>query len=398
MSDDKLTNKILESGFIEVFFENYQIDRDLILSNEDKLNYALVSSKKDKLKLTKKLIKKTKQNIKEIGHNDLAADILIDFNNYESLIQIFSNYYKRLVNSFTPINDFIEHYDGRCSLQSFYQEFYDTDLMPNIKDINEISKEEYNLIEMIFGYIDDFKINDLWEIDILDLSFYVDYSLEISHLFNLSELFVQITRYLNFKNLLKEVSTKEIINQTDIEFQNLSFSKKLEEFFIQTNYCLVLNPEVLLLSEKGNINLMLEPQHYIKIINDYQIDCPFVIEEKIQELKNLMIKENISVEDGISIFKSYKNYHNAIDGVIIFQPILDLLSKGLKRLNPLITEKEITKEVNSLNNYYESIKKDFHNKLYYGLFEKKSITVTENIEVIDDIKKYKKIPVKYYVL
>src|SRR5690606_2958932 len=191
--------------------------------------------------------------------------------------------------------------------------------------------------------------------------------------FNLSELFVQITRYLNFKNLLKEVSTKEIINQTDIEFQNLSFSKKLEEFFIQTNYCLVLNPEVLLLSEKGNINLMLEPQHYIKIINDYQIDCPFVIEEKIQELKNLMIKENISVEDGISIFESYKNYHNPIDSVLIFQPILDLLNKGLKRINPLISEKEITKEHISLNNYYIGIKNDFHNQLYKSLFTTESV-------------------------
>src|SRR5690606_27360903 len=78
-------------------------------------------------------------------------------------------------------------------------------------------------------------------------------------------------------------------------------------------------------------------------------------------------------------FESYKKHHNPIDSVLIFQPILDLLDKGLKRINPLITINEITKEHILLDNFYIGIKEDFHNRLYQSLFNNESV-ILNNIE------------------
>lgn len=387
MNDDIITNKILESGFIEAFFDNYYYLKDDKISSYDRLDFDLCISKKEKIKLAKKKLKECNEIIKKSAYSDIGSDFIRDYKSFKSEkeeIKVFSNYYKNSITSFEPITNFFSYYDNSVSFQNFYKYNYPEYLKPNIIDVEDICRQEERILNFLLETIEDFEINQIWEIDFNEINFLKDYSIPIKNLIDLAELYFQIKRMFIYRELIKE-SENNILTNNDV----VTFSKALENFFIQTNYCLTLNPETVLLSEKGNISLVLEPQQFFKIINDYQIDYPFVIESKIQELKNLMIKDNISIKDGISIFESYKKHYNPIDSVLIFQPILDLLDKGLKRINPLITINEITKEHILLDNFYIGIKKDFHNIMYDGLFNFGSVVLNnEEVEInsIDVIK------------
>lgn len=187
-----------------------------------------------------------------------------------------------------------------------------------------------------------------------------------------------------YRNKIKEANKISIKDEPKLEI--ISFSKKLEDFFIQTNYCLVLNPEPVLKTEKGLISLMLPPEQFYKISNEFQIEYPFLIDVKIQELKSLMIKEKIAKTDAIAIFNSLEKHYNPIDSVIMFQPVLDKLNNFLKYDNPFIKENDILKEQINFNNYLEGIKKEYHSKLYESLFGLESLRIENELILNNELK------------
>ena len=91
-------------------------------------------------------------------------------------------------------------------------------------------------------------------------------------------------------------------------------------FFIQLQYCLTIEPEPFLQAKNGNYNLMLKPDIFSKLINDYQIEYPFIPQNKIIELKGLMRKENINTKDALKIIENYKEHYWCLDIVTMFEP------------------------------------------------------------------------------
>lgn len=125
----------------------------------------------------------------------------------------------------------------------------------------------------------------------------------------------------------------------------MEFLKKTELFFIQLQYGLTIEPEPTLQAEKGNYNLMLKPDIFFKLINDFNIEYPFIPENKIIELKVLMSKENINTKDALRIIENYKKQYWFLDGVTMFEPITDKLKRTLKFIDSNISEKEINIEL-----------------------------------------------------
>jgi hypothetical protein len=125
----------------------------------------------------------------------------------------------------------------------------------------------------------------------------------------------------------------------------MEFIKKTELFFIQLQYGLTIEPEPILEAEKGNYSLMLKPDIFFKLINDFQIEYPFIPENKIIELKGLMSKENINTKDALKIIENYKKQYWFLDTVTMFEPVTDKLKRTLKFIDSNISEKEINIEL-----------------------------------------------------
>jgi hypothetical protein len=125
----------------------------------------------------------------------------------------------------------------------------------------------------------------------------------------------------------------------------MEFIKKTELFFIQLQYCLTIEAEPILQAENGNYSLLLKPDIFFKLINDFNIDYPFIPENKIIELKSLMSKENINTKDALKIIENYKKQYWFLDTVVMFEPVTEKLKRTLKSIDINISEKEINIEL-----------------------------------------------------
>lgn len=143
----------------------------------------------------------------------------------------------------------------------------------------------------------------------------------------------------------------------------MEFIKKTELFFIQLQYCLTIEPEPFLEGEKGIYSLMLKPDVFFKLINDFNIDYPFIPENKIIELKSLMSKENINTKDALKIIENYKKQYWFLDTVRMFEPVTDKLKRTLKGIDSNISEKEINIELINFQKYLQGKRE----KIYFDL-------------------------------
>ena len=77
----------------------------------------------------------------------------------------------------------------------------------------------------------------------------------------------------------------------------MGFLKKVELFFIQLQYCLTIEPEPILEGKKGRYSLMLKPDIFLKLINDFKIEYTFIPENKIIELSSnfVTILKNMTI-------------------------------------------------------------------------------------------------------
>lgn len=143
----------------------------------------------------------------------------------------------------------------------------------------------------------------------------------------------------------------------------MDFIKKTELFFIQLQYCLTIEPEPILEGDKGHYSLMLKPDTFLKLINDFQIEYPFIPENKIIELKGLINKENIKTVDALKIIENYKKQYWGLDTVIMFEPVTNKIKRTLKSIDSNISEKEINIE---LANYQKHLQAK-REKIYFDL-------------------------------
>ncbi|WP_395091828.1 hypothetical protein ACF3NR_11150 [Vaginella massiliensis] len=143
----------------------------------------------------------------------------------------------------------------------------------------------------------------------------------------------------------------------------MDFIKKAELFFIQLQYCLTIEPEPVVEHEKGLYSLMLKPDIFLKLINDFQIEYPFIPENKIIELKCLMSKENINTENALKIIENYKKQYWFFDTVTMFQPVTDKLIRTLKSIDSNISEKEINIELINFQKFLQRKREQIYSDL-----------------------------------
>lgn len=140
----------------------------------------------------------------------------------------------------------------------------------------------------------------------------------------------------------------------------MEFIKQTELFFIQLQYCFGIEPEPILQTEKGVFSLMLKPDIFLKLINDFQIEYPFIPENKIIELKGLMSKENINTKDALKIIENYKKQYWFVDTVIMLEPVTDKLKRTLKSIDSNISEKEINFELIDYQKHLQAKRKSIY--------------------------------------
>lgn len=143
----------------------------------------------------------------------------------------------------------------------------------------------------------------------------------------------------------------------------MEFLKKAELFFIQLQYCLTIEPEPVLQAEKGMYSLSLEPDVFLKLINDFHIEYPFIHINKIIELKALMNKESININDALKVIEAYKKQYWFLDSVIMFEPVTEKLKRTLKKNDTYISEKDINNELINYQKYLQEKRESFYIQL-----------------------------------
>lgn len=160
----------------------------------------------------------------------------------------------------------------------------------------------------------------------------------------------------------------------------MEFLKKAEQFFIQLQYCLTIEPAPILQVEKGNYSLMLKSDIFFKLINDFQIEYPFIPENKIIELKGLINKEGINTNDALKVIENFKEQYWFLDTVTFFEPVIDKLKRTLKSSNSNISEMEINIELINYQKYLQAKREGIYIELIneiQGLTRKQPETKTE---------------------
>ena len=139
---------------------------------------------------------------------------------------------------------------------------------------------------------------------------------------------------------------------------------------------------------------MLKPDIFFKLINDFNINYPFIHENKIIELKSLMSKENINTKDALKIIENYKKQYWYLDSVVMFEPVTDKLKRTLKSIDINISEKEIDIE---LFNYQKHLQAK-RESIYFDLINEiqslppqqtETPTFTNNFDKITPTEIYK---------
>lgn len=140
----------------------------------------------------------------------------------------------------------------------------------------------------------------------------------------------------------------------------MEFIKKTELFFIQLQYCITIDSEPILIGKKGMYTLMLKPDIFFKLINDFNIDYPFIPENKIIELKSLMSKENINTKDALKIIENYKKQYWFLDTVVMLEPVTDKLKRTLKSNDSSISEKETNIELYNYQKHLQAKRENIY--------------------------------------
>lgn len=127
----------------------------------------------------------------------------------------------------------------------------------------------------------------------------------------------------------------------------MEFITKAEHFFSQLQYSLAIDPESIVILGNKQFPLLLHPSIHAKVIHDYKIDYPFLYENKIMELKNLIINESIAIHDALVIVENFKKYYWSPGTIIILAPQIQLLNKILEM------DKSNTKYIDIVKEFYK---------------------------------------------
>ena len=141
---------------------------------------------------------------------------------------------------------------------------------------------------------------------------------------------------------------------------------------------MVIESEPIIKIGNSRYVLTLPPNIFFQIINLYKIDFPFNYENKIIELKTLIIKENIEINDALEIIKNLiKEYFNP-DAPLIFGPQILLLNKLLEMSKSQITGIQKFEEI--IKYHIELSKTDINDDKFVNL-----VNIKTNKELFEQV-------------
>ena len=143
----------------------------------------------------------------------------------------------------------------------------------------------------------------------------------------------------------------------------MEFLQKVDSLFFQLQFCLAIDPEPKVCFKNKTHILRLEQRLFQALLDHYHIDHLFVSSNKIIELKELFIKENITTDNALSIIESYKKKHWDLDEVVVFDPVKDLLYEALESEIPNCPRSQKSLEFTRLCRYYQRTR----NKIFKSL-------------------------------
>lgn len=164
----------------------------------------------------------------------------------------------------------------------------------------------------------------------------------------------------------------------------MEFIKKAEHFFSQLQYSLVIEPELIRQTNKGLVNLLLEPSIFFQIINDYKIEYPFFFENKVIELKTLMKNENLSQNDALIIIENYRKLYWSLPPTF-FEPEINKIRQVIKHINKKVGEEEkaFLKEIKELQDYLIDKRESMFSELVTKISEQ-TTSPHPNIKVVKE--------------
>lgn len=243
------TKKIIESGFVKAFIENYYEDKfHNFYADKYRLLYVMCGNDLERQQVTVKQIEVTKNEIQKLGYENLSYAYLLSCkpesgvnyikpeNRFAEWLEIFKENFIDSIHSFTPILEMCERLLNELSIDDLETEFwqyYPVNQKPKIDNLGFIIQRENELMDLIEHNIYEFKKNECWEFDFDELKQFDEISKPIEVLFNISELFVQL-------NIL------EMFQDTPINFETETKSaqkktEKLSEIITHDNSIVIVN-------------------------------------------------------------------------------------------------------------------------------------------------------------
>jgi len=119
----------------------------------------------------------------------------------------------------------------------------------------------------------------------------------------------------------------------------MEFIREAELFFIQLQYGLDKGAEPRM--PDGTSFAEVESPVFLKYIEDYGIECPFIPKNKIIELITLMQKDNISPKKALEILHNFKKQYWVFDSKVRVHKVGEHFIEGIKAKLTFMSEPEI---------------------------------------------------------
>ena len=172
------TKKIIESGFVKAFIENYYEDKfHNFYADKHRLLYVMCSNDIEKQQVKAKQIEVAKSEIQKLGFENLSYAYLLSCkpesgvnyikpeNRFDEWLEIFKQNFIDSIHSFTPILEMCERLLNELSIDDLETEFwqyYPVNQKPKIDNLPFIIQREYELMDIIEHIIYEFKKSKYW--------------------------------------------------------------------------------------------------------------------------------------------------------------------------------------------------------------------------------------------
>ena len=123
----------------------------------------------------------------------------------------------------------------------------------------------------------------------------------------------------------------------------MEFIDRVDYFFNRTRFAFVIDPEPVLITDRGWLPLY-DPATFSNIITTYSQEPIFIIDNELLKLKVLMKKDGISVEKAIEICARCKENYWVFDQPIIFLKTQKAHNSAYRKFYPESTDLELQKE------------------------------------------------------